>query len=49
MEQELWNELGYIIKLVIKPMNNVINIPDDYKSEQQETMIIIKNNGEGAD
>jgi hypothetical protein len=30
-------------------MNKVLNIPDDYKDESQETMNIIKNDGEGAD
>jgi hypothetical protein len=30
-------------------MNNIINIPDDFKEESQETMNIIKNDGEGAD
>ena len=49
LEQEVLTELGYEIKLVVKPMNNVINIPDDYKEESQETMNIIKNDGEAAD
>ena len=49
LEQEVLKELNYIIKLVIKPMNNIINIPDDYKTESFETMNIIKNDGEGAD
>ena len=49
LEQEVLNELGYNINLVVKPMNNIINIPDDYKAESQETMNIIKNDGEAAD
>ena len=49
LEQEVLTELGYEIKLVVKPMNNVISIPDDYKEESQETMNIIKNDGEAAD
>ena len=48
LEQEVLNELGYNIKLVVKPMNNIINIPDDYKEESNEGLNIIKNDDEGA-
>jgi len=49
LEQEVLNELGYNIKLVVKPMNNIINVPDDYKEESNEGLKIIKNDEEGAD
>jgi len=49
LEQEVFKVLGYTIKLLIKPMNNIINIPQGYKSESQVDMNIIKNDGEGAD
>jgi coenzyme F420-reducing hydrogenase delta subunit len=49
LEQEVLNELGYQIKLVVKPMNNIIDIPDDYKEESNEGLKIIKNDEEGAD
>ena len=48
LEQEVLNELGYTINLVVKPMNNIINVPDDYKEESNEGLNIIKNDEEGA-
>ena len=48
LEQEVLNELGYTIKLVVKPMNNIINVPDNYKEESNEGLKIIKNDEEGA-
>jgi hypothetical protein len=48
LEQEVLQELGYTIKLVVKPMNNLINVPDDYKSESNNELNVIKNDAEGA-
>lgn len=49
LENEVLKVLKYTIKLVVKPMDNIIPVPDDYKSESQVDMNIIKNDGEGAD
>ena len=49
LENEVLKVLKYTIKLVVKPMDNIILVPDDYKSESQVDMNIIKNDGEGAD
>jgi hypothetical protein len=33
IEQQVLNELGYTIKLLLMPMNTIIPFPDAYKSD----------------
>lgn len=52
LEKEVLNETGYNIKLIEKPMNNIIKIPDDYLNSQLDNNInfkVIKDDKEGAD
>jgi hypothetical protein len=52
LEEEVFNYTQFKIKLEVKPMNNLIDVPDDYKCIEEdnlEDLNVIKTDSEGAD